>query len=115
MTHVDAARGLAGLDEVVALVGKVERRLEPRDQIEQLRIDRGDAPRQRAVELIERHARLQRRRRVDQIRDRLGLHQIALAVQERAQRELAGSRQPRAGGDRARARSPAAPPGCRGR
>ena len=30
------------VDEVVALVGKVERRLEPRNQIEQDAIDRGD-------------------------------------------------------------------------
>ena len=38
--------------------------------------------RQRPFELIERDARLQRRRRVDQIRDGLRLHEIALAVQE---------------------------------
>ena len=57
----------------------------------------GDARGQRAVELIERHARLQRRGRVDQIGHRLGLHQIALAVEERAQRELARLGEPRAG------------------
>ena len=56
---------------------------------------------QRAVELIERDARLQRRRRLDQIGDRLGLHQIALAVEEGAQRELA-----RAGPAARRRRSP---------
>ena len=100
--HVADAAAIARLDEVIALVREVERRLEPRDQVEQRRVDRRDAPRQRAVELIERHARLERRRGVDQVGDRLGLHEIALAVQERAQRELAWLGQARAGLDRAR-------------
>ena len=58
--------------------------------------------RQRAFELIERDARLQRRRGVNQIGDRFRLDQIPLAVEKRAQRELAGLGQPRPGRDRAR-------------
>ena len=113
--RVDRPRQRAGLDEVIALVGKIDRRLEPRDQIEQRRVDRPRSRGQRAFELIERRARLQRRHRVDQIGDRLGLHQIDPAVQKRAQRELAGLRQPRAARDRRARRSRAAPPGCRAR
>ena len=71
--------------------------------------------RQRAFELIERRARLQRRHRVDQIRDRFGLHQIDAAVQVGAQRELARLGEPRAGLHRRLRRSRAAAPGCRAR
>ena len=52
-------------------------------------------------ELIERDARLQRRRRVDQIRDGFRLNEIALAVEKRTQRELARLGEPRAGRHRA--------------
>src|SRR5207248_6662920 len=79
----------------------IDRRLEPRDQVEELRVDCGDAFRQRSVKLIERNARLKRRRGVDQVGDRLRLHEIALAVQKRAQRELAWLGQPRAVRNRA--------------
>ena len=82
---------------MIALFGKVDRRLEPRDQVEQRGVDARDrAGRQRAVQLIERGPRLQRRHRIDEIGDRFGLRQIDAAVQIRAQRELAGLRQPRA-------------------
>ena len=64
--------------------------------IEQLRLDRGDRRRQRAFELIERGARLQRRDRVDQIRHGLRLNEIELLIEKRAQRELARLREPRA-------------------
>ena len=79
---------------MVTLIRKVERRFEPGDEIEQLRVEVGDLARQRTLELIEGRARLQRRRRGDEIRDRLGLDQIELAAQERAQREFAGLREP---------------------
>ena len=76
---------------------------------------RGDRARQRAVELIERRARLQRRHGVDQIVHRLRLHQIDPTVEKRAQRELAGLGQPRAARRSPRSRSPAAPPDFRAR
>ena len=60
---------------MIALVGKIERRFEPRDQIEQRRVDLASRA-STSFELIERRARLQRRHRVDQIRDRFGLHEI---------------------------------------
>ena len=101
--------------KVIALVRKVQRRLEPRREIEQsLRRCRGSR-RQRALELIERRARLQRRHRVDQIAHRLGLHQIEPTVQVGAQRELAGPGEPRAGVASPPRRSHAAAPGCRAR
>ena len=93
------------IDEVIALFRKVDRRFEPRDQIEQRRVDLADRSRQRAVQLIERGARLQRRDRVDEIGDRFGLHQIDPAVEERAQRELARLGEPRAARNRRRRRS----------
>ena len=36
---VDGRRDRTRLDEVITLVGKVDRRLEPRDQVEQRRVD----------------------------------------------------------------------------
>ena len=81
---------------MIALVGKINRGLEPRHQVEQRQIDLGDEMSERAVELIERRARLQGRHRVDQVGDRFRLHQIDPPVEKRAQRELA-----RLGGTRA--------------
>ena len=77
------------LHKVVALVGKIDRRLEPRDQVEQQRIDFADGSSQRAFQLVEGSTRLQRRDGVNQIRNRFGLHQIDAAIQERAKREFA--------------------------
>ena len=82
------------IDEVVALVGKIERRFEPRDQIEQRCIERSDPAGQRAFELIERDARLQRRRRGNQIRHGFRLHEIDPAGEKRAQCEFARARKP---------------------
>ena len=79
-----------------SLVGKIERGLEPRRQVEQRGVDAANAPRQRALELIHRGARLQRRHRVHQIGNGLGLHEIDAAVEVGAQRELARLGQPRA-------------------
>ena len=61
---------------------------------------------QRALELIERRARLQRRDRLDQIGHGFRLHEIELAVEKRAQRELAGLGEPRARGRSPRRRTP---------
>ena len=53
------------------------------------RIDAGNRARERAFELIECRARLQRSRGINQIGHRLGLHQIDPAVEKRPQREFA--------------------------
>ena len=98
-TRCRIASRLAGRDEVITLVGEIHRRLEARRQIEQLPVERADGPRERALELIERHARLQRRDGVHEVRHRFRLHEIEAAVQERAKRELARLGKPRAGGD----------------
>ena len=99
----DAARFLRR-HEVVTLVGKIERRLELRDHVEEIALDLADRLRQRALELIECRARLQWRHRVDQIGDGFRLDQIDLVVKKGAERELARFGEPRAGIDRARAR-----------
>ena len=80
---------------MVALVGKVERRLETRADLEQRRVDLADARRQGSLELIERRARLERRHRVDEILHRLRLDQIHAPAQVGAKRELARLGQPR--------------------
>jgi hypothetical protein len=71
---IDFLRQRAGLDEVIALFGKIDGRFESCDEIEEGRVDVGDGSRQRALQLIERRTRLQRRHRVDQIGDGFGLH-----------------------------------------
>ena len=81
---------------MVALVGKIQRGFELRDDLEQLFLDRGNRRRQRPLELIECRASLQRRDGVDQIRDCLCLDEVELLIEKRAQRELARLRQPRA-------------------
>ena len=73
----------AGVDEVIPLIRKIQRGLEPGHEIEELCLDRRDRGRQRAFELIECRAGLQRRDRIDQIGDRFRLDQIALPVKER--------------------------------
>ena len=100
ITPAIALARLLRRDEVIALVREIERRLELRDDVEEIVFDRRDRRRQCALELIERRARLQRRDGVDQIRDRLGLDEIELLIEERAQRELARLGEPRPGADR---------------
>ena len=84
------------IDEVITVLGKIERRLEPRAHREQLGARFTDRARQRAFELVACGARLCRRYRLDEIGDGLGLHKIELAVKESAERELAGQRWSRA-------------------
>ena len=96
----------AGVDEVIALIGKIDRRFEARVEIEQRRVDLRDGPRQRTVQLIESRAGLKRRRGVDEIGDGLGLREIDPAVQKCPERKLAwlgepGARRHRRGDDRA--------------
>ena len=98
----DGRHRLRGLDEVIALVRKIQRRLEPRHHVEERALDGADGHRERAFELIEGRARLERRDGIDQIGDGLGLDQIELAVEKGAKGELARFGQPRAGFDGAR-------------
>ena len=98
------ARDLGGRtisrDEVIPLVREVQGRLETHAQVEERRVNFADTGRQRSLELVERGTRLQRGDCVDEVANRLGLHQIHPAVQVRAQRELAWLRQPRASAHR---------------
>jgi len=55
---------------MVALIGKVDRGLQARREVEQLRFDFADCPGDRAFELVAGDARLQRCHRVDEIDDR---------------------------------------------
>ena len=87
---------------MIALLGKIHRRLEARDEIEQRGVDFCDGARQRALQLVEGRARLERRHRVDEIGHGFGLQQIDAPVHERAQRELARFRQTGASVDRRR-------------
>src|SRR5262249_51634395 len=77
------------LEKVVALFGKVDRRLESRHQIEEGICNRTDHPSQRALKLIKGDTRLQRRDRIDQIGHRLRLRQIDASIQKCSQGELA--------------------------
>ena len=81
------------------VLGEVDARFEQRDQFQQLLLQRCDAARYRAAGLLRRDARLVERRGVDQIAHGFGLRQVDAAVQKRAQSELAGFGQPRAGVD----------------
>ena len=91
----DLTRRVARFNEVIALVGKVERRFETHGQVEQPAIHARDFGRERPFELVVGGASLERRHRVDEIAHGFGLHQIDPAVQKRAQRELAGFGQAR--------------------
>ena len=74
---------------MVALIRKVERRFEPRDQIEQFCVDLRNAFRQRAFELVECRTSLQRGDGIDEIGHGFSLHKIDPAVQKCAKGELA--------------------------
>jgi len=67
----------------------------PRKSAPKLIANRVRATAQHTVQISERQLCLQRGARVDEIRDRLRLHQIELAVQHRAFGELARLRHPR--------------------
>jgi hypothetical protein len=102
-SSVEAREHVARLlrrDEVIALVGKIKRRFEFRDHVEQLTFNLADRARQGAFQLIERGARLQRRDRVDEIGHCFCLNQIDLVVEKSAQCELARLCEPGAGADR---------------
>ena len=84
-------------DEVIALVGEVHRGLEHHARARGCRRRSPSSADDRdPAELIERRPRLRGRHGVDEIPHRLGLHEIELAVDECAKRELPGPRQPRA-------------------
>ncbi len=73
--------------------------LEERNQVYQLLLDRMQAPRERAFELLCRHFRLIQSLRVDQIPYGFGLREIDAPVEKRAHGELSGLGQPRSGSD----------------
>ena len=85
-----------GVDEVVALIGEVDRGLEAGDQVEQRTVDLADALRDGALELVEGDPGLQGGHGIDEVADRFRLHQIHPAVQECPQRELSRLGEPRA-------------------
>ena len=70
---IDVVRDRLRLDEVIPLVREIDGRLERRDEIEERRVDLSNGAGQRAIELIERRARLQWCRGVDEIGNGLGL------------------------------------------
>ena len=82
---------------MITLVGEVQRRFDARCQIEQLAIDAADALGQRAFELIERRARLQRRDGVDEIGNGLRLDEVDAAVEKCTESKLARLGEPGAG------------------
>ena len=94
-----APGGFAALDEVITLIWEIERRLQSRDQIEELRVDLCDAACQRAFELIECNTSLKGRRRLDQVSNRLRLYEISLSIEKCAQCEFPGNGQAGAGGN----------------
>ena len=95
-TRVELAHRLARLDEVIALVGKVQRRFELRaSDRTAARRSRAIALGQRAVELIERRRACSGVTASIRSRDGFGLHQIDPSVQIRAQREFAWLGEPR--------------------
>ena len=61
ISSIERADSSAPDDEVIALFGEIHRRLEPRDQVEERSVDPGDRVGQRALQLIEGGASLQRR------------------------------------------------------
>ena len=89
-------RASALLEKVDLLFGKVERGLDQRAQLDEALRQRVDVARERAGQRARRRARGRFGVGVDQVGDRLGLRQVELAVEERAQRELAGLRQSQA-------------------
>ena len=91
--------GLA-LHEMITLIWKIDRRLEARDEIEQLSIEVPDGAGERSVKLIERGLRLQWRDSFDEICNGLSLHEIDASIEEGSQRELTGFRVARAATER---------------
>ena len=90
-------RRLIARDEMKALVGKIERRLETSRQIEQLRVDARNRLGQRPLELVHRGPRLERGDGVDQIGHRFRLREVDPPGEIGAQGELARLGEPRAG------------------
>src|SRR5262249_7083471 len=80
---------------------EIDAGLEQRDQLEQRLFERRDTARDRALDLLSGDARLVECRSFDEIANRFGPRQIDAAVEERAHRDPARSRQPRSGLDRA--------------
>jgi hypothetical protein len=93
-----ASGRFAALDEVITLVGEIERRFESCNQVEERRVDLCDAACQRPFELIEGNTSLKRRRGLDQVSNRLRLYEISLSIEKCAECKFAGNGQAGAGG-----------------
>jgi hypothetical protein len=82
-------------DELVTFFAEIETRFHARDQVEEDRPDRRSRPAEVSIQIRERQLRLKRGAGVDQVCDRLRLHEIELAVQHRALGELTRLRETR--------------------
>ena len=94
--RLDAAAHIGRAQELDVLLGKVERGFDEHSKLDQRLDQRANLRRKHAGQAARRGARRGRRRGVDQVRDAFGLREVELAVEERALRELAGSREARA-------------------
>jgi len=81
------------LDEFIAFFREVERRLQSRDDVQQRIANFGGGTAQQSLDVVQRQLRLQRGARVDEIRDRLGLDEIELAVGEALSNAIRHGRQ----------------------
>ena len=99
--RAEAAQDFVRRGDADVVFGEIDAGFEQRDQFEQLLLERREAARDGAIHLLRGDARLVERGGVDQVADGLGLRQVDAAVEEGAQRELAGFGQARAGVERA--------------
>ena len=67
--RADLVAGRLALHKVIAFVRKIEGGLETRRQIKEALLELGNPDGQRALKLIERRPRLERRDRLDQVSD----------------------------------------------
>ncbi len=86
--RIEARPHLVRSDELVPFLAEVERGLEARDDEEERFPNGGRGAAQRALEVPQRQLRLQRSAGVDEVRHRLRLHEIELAVEHRTLGEL---------------------------
>lgn len=76
-------------NELVTLLGEIERGLQPRDHMQKRVSNRRRLAAQQTFDVAQRQLGLKRRSRIHEIGDRFGLNEIELSVQDRALGELA--------------------------
>ena len=91
--------GRVGSDGDVVF-GEIDAGFEQRDQLHQLLLDRLQAFRERAFELLGGDLGLEEGLRVDQVADRFGLGEVEASVEEGAHGEFAGFGEAGAAGER---------------